>query len=158
MPSDGAMEAYRELEEEWDQNYRLWEYVQKMVHDLDNAILQGELSYVNVVWRGAHQSMLDWHSPPSWYEVPQTFHQWYRDAEERGGAIFEAGQAVRMMRLTRNELDRIRSIALDTHEEIKESLEEMDPVTGMDSQLRSLFGGLGWARFAEGGRCLRLAG
>ena len=147
LPSDGAMEEYRRLEEQRDRNHSLWEYAQKTVQDLDAAILESDLSYVRVVWNTACQSMMDWHSPPDWYEVPQTFYQWYQQSEEDAGAIQEAMNTMHMLRVARNELDRIRTTALETHGEILEKLEEAEPLVEMDSLLRGLIGSLGWAGF-----------
>ncbi|MBN2860297.1 MAG: hypothetical protein JXK93_08560 [Sphaerochaetaceae bacterium] len=149
LPSDEAMRAYREMEEQRDRNYTLWEYAQKTMQDLDAALLESNLSYITTVWRTAYQSMLDWHSPPDWYEVPQTFYGWYQDSEERAGIIMEIVQAIQRLQVARSEFDRIRTTALDTHGEILERLEEAGSVPDIDSQLRGLIGGLGWAGFED---------
>ena len=149
LPSDEAMIAHRELLEEKEKNYRLWEYAQTTVQDLDRAVMESDLTYLTAVWRTACQSMMDWHSPPDWYEVPQVFYQWYQQSEEASGVIQEAMNAMHMLRVARNELDRIRTTALETHSRLLEREQAAEPLVEMDCHLRELLMGLDWAEFTE---------
>ena len=117
--------------------------------DLDDAIYGGDLAYIRLIWHTSCQSMLDWHSPPDWFQVPSTFLQWYNDSQERADAIQGAIQMMNALRQTRNEFDRIRFAAEETHREILEALEDTEPIIQIHNDMLSLFRGLSWAAFAH---------
>ena len=149
LPGDHAMEARTEMELQLEDNRRLWEYAQNTTQDLDDAIYGGDLAYIRLIWSTSCQSMLDWHSPPDWYQVPSTFLQWYNDSQERADAIQGAIQMMNALRETRNEFDRIRFTAEETHREITEALEDTEPLIQIRNDMASLFRGLSWAAFAS---------
>ncbi len=160
LPTDAAMARIAELERMRAENLRHYHRVQAELTRINDDLFRASTEYINEVWRAMTQNLVEWHSPPDWYEVPKTFKGWHDQSKEQAGKILSRQEVIQNLRLLEKHLrDEMRDV-LDRHrEEIVEKLDALEPVPELDSLVQSVVCQVDWARWTPGdrGKCTTTA-
>lgn len=147
LPTDAVQEQRRLLEEERRANLATYHMVQDRLTELTEGWEEASNRFLNRVWRGMVRSLVDWHSLPSWYEVPHTFVRWQRDAAEHSEEILEAQTAISRILELEREYEKLMRQTLDRHRRIREELDGWDEVDELHKQARAIIVRPTWAEW-----------
>ena len=154
LPTDAAMARIAELKQMRAQNLQHFDRVQADLTQINDDLFRARTEYINEVWRVMTRNLFEWHSPPAWYEVPQTFKDWHDQSKGQADKILTRQQVIQNLQELEKYLRKEMRNVLDRHRhEIVDKLNPLEePVSELDSLVQSVVSTLDWTRWTPGER------
>jgi len=150
LATDDAMSHYREIETDREQNHLFLQHVMQSLDEVRNAMEQQNRTLISQVLTTTCKSFIDWSQPPDWYEIPQTFNNWYQQSLEHAQAIEGTMNFVNNLVRIEADLENIRENASEYHEELVQQMEDMAPLLELHAEMGDLMRSVSWAAFVSG--------
>ncbi len=154
LPSDAAMAPLAELEQMQAENLQHYDRIQADLTQINDDLYSARTEYINEVWRAMTRNLFEWHSPPAWYEVPQTFKGWYDQSKEQADKILSRKDVIENLEMLEKYLEKEMRDVLDRHK--NEIMDKLNPlkerIPELDAQVQSSVSQVDWARWTPGER------
>ncbi len=156
LPTDTTVDPIRdeleELEAARAENLEHYHYVQAQRMQIPEHLQQARTNYLNEVWQALVKSLVEWHSPPDWYQVPTALAGWHKESQEQADKILTQQEVIRKLERLQTHLDEEMQSILDRHrEEIVEKIEAnesyLEALLPIETELRDALSTAGWARW-----------
>ncbi|GEM_PF-3840902 len=154
LPTDAAMARIAELKQMRAENLQHYNRVEGDLSRINDDLFRARTEYINEVWRVMTRNLFEWHSPPAWYEVPQTFKDWHDQSKGQADKILTRQQVIQNLQELEKYLRKEMRNVLDRHRhEIVDKLNPLEePVSELDSLVQSVVSTLDWTRWTPGER------